>query len=431
MRISIATTGCRPGRLLRVLALTCLLGATGCAVRINRMSAEVAATGSSAPVSSPTSASLPSCSGTITPTQGMAATVVVGQPTMTATSANQGGSASANTLNGPDGVTVLSTGGLVIGEFFNHRYLFFNTIPTSNNAAADLVWGQPDASTTTSNTGGISGSRMATGRNAAWNGSQFFLADSLNSRVLVFNSIPTSASQAADYIVGQPNSTSDIPNNGGLNEFGLNAFYGGIFADSTRLVVSDASNSRVLIYPLPITSNTPGATVAVGQADMNSAVWGGGGSTSASSLTEAAHAIIAAGKLIIADRWANRVLIFNTVPTASGASADVVIGQANFTDSGSGSTATQLNGPHAVSVDPSGRLYIADAENNRVLVYNSIPTSNGAAADLAIGQPDLTSVAVNQGGAASATTLNRPTFVDATRCKLVIEDQNNNRVLIY
>ncbi len=34
------------------------------------------------------------------------------------------------------------------------------------------------------------------------------------------------------------------------------------------------------------------------------------------------------------------------------------------------------------------RLFVADGGNDRVLVYNSMPTSNGAKADIYLGQPD-------------------------------------------
>ena len=37
----------------------------------------------------------------------------------------------------------------------------------------------------------------------------------------------------------------------------------------------------------------------------------------------------------------------------------------------------------------NGKLYIADTQNHRVLIFNSIPTANGAAADVVLGQPDF------------------------------------------
>jgi len=51
-----------------------------------------------------------------------------------------------------------------------------------------------------------------------------------------------------------------------------------------------------------------------------------------------------------------------------------------------------------VSVTSDGtRLFVTDLGHNRVLVWNSIPNANGAAADFALGQPDLTSATPNYG----------------------------------
>ena len=49
-----------------------------------------------------------------------------------------------------------------------------------------------------------------------------------------------------------------------------------------------------------------------------------------------------------------------------------------------------------VSVTSDGvRLFVTDLGFNRVLVWNSIPTSNTAPADFALGQPDLASAVPN------------------------------------
>lgn len=68
-------------------------------------------------------------------------------------------------------VSILSNGQVYIGEFFNHRYLIFDKIPEVNNESADRVFGQPDFYTTTTNTGGLSGSSIWTGRNVAFDSS--------------------------------------------------------------------------------------------------------------------------------------------------------------------------------------------------------------------------------------------------------------------
>ena len=36
-----------------------------------------------------------------------------------------------------------------------------------------------------------------------------------------------------------------------------------------------------------------------------------------------------------------------------------------------------------------GRLFVADTQNSRVLIYNSIPASSGATPDVVVGQPDF------------------------------------------
>src|SRR6266702_2558979 len=56
---------------------------------------------------------------------------------------------------------------------------------------------------------------------------------------------------------------------------------------------------------------------------------------------------------------------------------------------------TMLN-PVAVSSD-GVRLLVTDLGHNRVLVWNSIPTANAAPADLVLGQPDMTSATPNNG----------------------------------
>jgi hypothetical protein len=55
-----------------------------------------------------------------------------------------------------------------------------------------------------------------------------------------------------------------------------------------------------------------------------------------------------------------------------------------------------------------GRLYIADLDNNRVLIYNSVPTANNASANVVIGQQNMTSNNPDQGGSANVNTLHSP-----------------------
>jgi uncharacterized protein (TIGR03437 family) len=81
-------------------------------------------------------------------------------------------------------------------------------------------------------------------------------------------------------------------------------------------------------------------------------------------------------------------LIYNQIPTQSGAAADVVVGQDSFSGSDPGNSATRLNFPRYAYSDGT-RLLIVDSGNNRILIYNQIPTQNGAAADIVLGQQNL------------------------------------------
>ncbi len=94
--------------------------------------------------------------------------------------------------------------------------------------------------------------------------------------------------------------------------------------------------------------------------------------------------------LVVADTDNNRVLIWNSLPRANGQPADVVIGQADFTHNGTKvpPTQTSLRGPEGVWLS-NGKLFIADTQDNRILIYNKVPTANNAAADVVVGQEGL------------------------------------------
>jgi len=69
-------------------------------------------------------------------------------------------------------------------------------------------------------------------------------------------------------------------------------------------------------------------------------------------------------------------LVWDTIPTANGASADKVWGQPSFDTSDMNTTANGMAGPSAVWA-VSGNLYVGDAFNNRVLIFlNSVENMN-------------------------------------------------------
>jgi len=86
--------------------------------------------------------------------------------------------------------------------------------------------------------------------------------------------------------------------------------------------------------------------------------------------------------LLLADRNNNRVLVWNTLPTENTA-PDLVLGQKDFTSNNPGAGLDQMNWPVSVSIG-GGKLAITDTNNDRILIWNNFPSKNGQAADIVI-----------------------------------------------
>ena len=221
--------------------------------------------------------------------------------------------------------------------------------------------------------------------------------------------------QAARLVLGQKNFT--LADYGATNQLigspaGLALANGVLWVVDANRLGSTPNNNRVLrfsdinTYPAPgdkpdVVGSTCGAcrgeaSLVLGQPDFLTT----NRNLSATGM-RAPTGVATDGKvLVVSDTDNNRVLIWNSLPRANGQPADVVIGQADFTHNGTISppTQTSLRGPEGVWLS-NGKLFVADTQDNRVLIYNKIPTSNNAPADVVVGQesftafvePDLTS----------------------------------------
>jgi hypothetical protein len=362
------------------------------------------------------------------------ATVVVGQSDMAGNQENQGAAISGATMKQPSGVVIVG-GKLIVADTLNSRVLIYNIVPTSNNATADVVIGQADLSHNEANQGGdAAANTLNYPVGLATDGTKLIIADYGNHRVLIFNAIPTTSNANANLVVGQSDMSHHSANQGGAASASTLDNPYNVYYTGTKLFISDNGNNRVLIFnSLPTTDNAS-ANVVVGQVNMTGDDANQGGGVSENTLYEPVGVWADNDKLIIGDYKNNRVLIYNSIPTSNNASANVVVGQANMSGStanqGGAASASTLNKPYGVFVYNS-KLYIGDNENNRVLVYNSIPTSNNTAADAVVGQADMSGAAVNRGGAVGASTLNMPNGVFADASRLVVGDRHNSRVLIY
>src|SRR5208282_5611711 len=140
---------------------------------------------------------------------------------------------------------------------------------------------------------------------------------------------------------------------------------------------------------------------------------------------------IAAGMIAVA--------LYAAIVLASGTTADGVLGQLGFMNSAvNRMNAEGLNLPGAVTIDTSAkpnRLYVADEENSRVLGWRDAASfTNGAPADLVIGQANFTSSSLCNGTSdtVSSNSLCYPwgAAVDGSG-NLYVVDTGNSRVLEY
>jgi hypothetical protein len=360
---------------------------------------------------------------------GHAADVVIGQPNMTSNSGNQGSSiAAANTLSSPWQVCIDGTR-LIIADTSNNRVLIYNTVPTSNDAVADVVVGQPNMTSRTGNNGGRGPNTLSSPRFAMSDGTRLFITDSSNQRILIFNTIPSSNGASADVVIGQPNFTAfAINQSGGPAANTVQTPYAA-HSNGTQVMVADTYNYRVLIFnSIPIANNAS-ANVVIGQPDFTSNQPNQGGGPAANTLNIPLGLQTLGSQLFISDYSNNRALIFNTLPAANNASANIVVGQPNMTSStgnNGGIGAATLSGLFDLDVFKN-KLYIADYDNYRVLIYNSIPTSNFTPADVVLGQ----SVMNSSTSGISATNMNRPMGVSVRDMQIFVADRSNNRVTIF
>jgi hypothetical protein len=364
---------------------------------------------------------------TVPTTTGAPASLVLGQPDLISSRGNNGGPVSASTFGDPMGVSQAGQG-LAVADYGNARVLMWKALPDSPSDLPDLVLGQPDFTSFESAGGSTSAQTLCGPQAVTSDGTRVAVGEQCARRVTIWNALPTSSHQAADLVAGQPDLTTSTQNTGGVSASSM----GGRpqpFLDGKRMIVADPNNNRVLIWNTIPTSTGSAANLVLGQPDMTSADANNGG-VGAASLSLPICAFSTGQKLFVADSNNHRVLIWNTIPTVNHAPADVVLGQANLTSQvESPPSARTLKGPRSVYVDEKGRLYVVDNSDNRIVYWNTIPTASNAPADGVIGQPNLGEGLPNNGGL-TARTLQGPSGVFATDARVYIADTGNSRIVI-
>lgn|GEM_PF-1474120 len=311
-----------------------------------------------------------------------------------------------------------------------NRLLIWNSFPGAHNDPASLVLGQSTFAGITADPGGVSASTLDYPYGITYHEGKLFIADSENNRIVVHDSIPTGNFAAASWVLGKPDFSTFAALQGAAGLRDPRA----IVIHEGKFYVADSYNHRILIWnTVPSATATP-ADLVLGQADFNGGAVNAGSVTGSDSKSFDTPAGIAfyQGKMIVADRSNHRVLIWNTIPTTNFAPADIVLGQADMASSsanrGGAVGADTLNTPMGVAIC-GGRLTVPDRSNHRILIWDEFPTSNGEPADRVLGQPDLISNTANNGGI-SWQSLNQPYPLTCDANRMYIADGANHRVII-
>lgn len=364
-------------------------------------------------------------------TTGQPASIVIGKPDLESTSPAP---LAANTIDPPSGNPTWSAGMLVLSDGSNNRVLVFSAIPTTNYASAALVIGQPDFTAATAAT---SAAGMRAPNTVVAADGKLFVSEEGGHRVTIFSSIPTTNGAAATVIVGQPDATTFEPTTCTATRF--QPF--GIAVGGGTLVVADTLQNRVLIWSsIPASDDVP-ADVVLGQATPTTCAANDDDQNGSQDAAPTARTLrrpidvwTDGTRLAVVEDGNHRVLIWNAIPTSSFQPADLVIGQPDFASAPAATTASGLTGPLRFTSDGS---HAAVADGNRVLIWNGLPTANGQAADVVLGQSSFTSDAANDSDGdgitddAAANTLSQPAGLLFAQGQLVVADNANGRYLIY
>jgi sugar lactone lactonase YvrE len=319
------------------------------------------------------------------------ADVVIGKPNFTS---NTPTTASATNTNVVSDIAVdPTTGKLFVCDEANNRVLRFSSAAAAaSGSAAEAVWGQPDFTTATVNTGGLSATSLSDpeGIFVDSNGA-LWVADTGNHRVLRFDGATGAVSTptlTADQVIGQANFTTATT---GITLNTLNTPRDAWVDGSGHLWVADSANNRVLRFD---------AVTGLGDGPAASRVFGQPNGTTNTATTMATGlsnptsvSVDGNGVLWVADSTNNRVLRFDAAASVAvdGSAASGVLGQTLFTTATAGITRSGFTGPWSVNATSTGRLWVSDLQNNRVLWFDSAATkANGGLADGVLGQGDFT-----------------------------------------
>jgi sugar lactone lactonase YvrE len=299
--------------------------------------------------------------------------------------------------------------------------------------AADVILGQPHPWALASYWGRATEQSLLNPNDVAFDAEgNVWVADTGYNRVLGYVS-PRTTDKIADVVIGQPTFSANTPNHGGISASSLSSPRGVAVDSLGNLYVADTGNNRVLQYDQPFatdsvadrvfgkpsfTSNTNPISVTAGPVRLS---------------TPYGVEVDRMDNLWVADTGHHRVVIFSdplllhddfTPYTGRGdAAADKALGQPDLYGKSAGSGPSQMSGPTGVDSDAELNVFVADRGNHRILRFDD-PWGGDTQPDMVRGGPSSVNNP-NQG-------LKNPSgiAVDANG-NVFVADTGNNRVVLY
>lgn len=258
-----------------------------------------------------------------------------------------------------------------------------------------------------------------------------------------------------DFSMLQSNRGADDPGDNTLAEPQFVCKYGDM------LFITDRGNHRVLMWNQIPQENGEPASLVLGQEDFADCLENRGITTTLDEMTSGlgdetldgftiskpdedtlsapAGVRVIDGKLYVVDGGNHRVVRWDSIPSEDGEVPNLVMGQDNL-ECGEANNrgevgARSLFFPMGIYSGDDQKVFVADKDNHRVLIWNKIPFNNGWPADITIGQAGMDEREPNRGefDNVGPATLSFPTGVcfDVENERLFVVDQGNNRVLIW